>query len=115
MSYDFDDYDELEAQEMAERYGREASEEDIENVRSNMNKMNRGPLAKIWDKVCVLWDAFNSPDTPLSVKALIIGGLIYMVSPIDLIPDFIPIIGLADDAGVLAMIYNQFKQLAAGI
>ena len=112
MSYDYD-YDELEAQEMAENYGREASAEDIENVRENMDKMNRGPLAKIWGKITILWDAFNSPDTPLYVKALIIGGLIYMVSPIDLIPDVIPFFGLTDDAGVLAVIYNQFKRLMA--
>ena len=112
MAYDYD-YDELEAQEMAENYGRDASAEDIENVRENMDKMNRGPLAKIWDKIIILWDAFNSPDTPLYVKALIIGGLIYMVSPIDLIPDVIPFFGLTDDAGVLAVIYNQFKKLMA--
>ena len=115
MSYDFDDYDEYEAREMAEKYGRNATEEDIENVRENMSKMNRGPLAKMWDKITALWDAFNSPETPLSVKALIIGGLIYMVSPLDLIPDVIPILGLTDDAGVLALIYTQFKRLTAGI
>ena len=51
MSYD---YDEDEAQEMAEKYGRNASEEDIENVQENMDKMNRGPLAKIWNKVTTI-------------------------------------------------------------
>lgn len=110
MSYD---YDEQKAQEMAEKYGKEASEEDVENVQANMSKMNRGPLAKIWDKVTTLWDAFKSPNTPASLKAMIIGGLIYMVSPIDLIPDFIPIFGLTDDVGVIGLVFSQFMRLTA--
>lgn len=110
MSYD---YDEQEAQDMAEKYGRNASEEDIENVQENMDKMNRGPLAKIWDKVVTLWEAFKSPNTPKHLKAIIIGGLIYMVSPIDLIPDFIPFFGLTDDVGVIGLVFSQFMRLTA--
>ena len=112
MSYD---YDEDEAQEMAEKYGRNASEEDIENVQENMDKMNRGPLAKIWNKVTTLWEAFKSPNTPTHLKAIIIGGLIYMVSPIDLIPDFIPILGLTDDVGVIGLVFQQFLRLTANV
>ena len=111
MTEKYDDYNKQKAQKMAEKYGQDASEMDVENVRANIGKMKKGPLAKIWDKVIVLWNAFNSPDTPTKTKALIIGGLIYMISPIDLIPDIIPILGLTDDAGVLAMIYNQYMQL----
>lgn len=103
-------YDEQEAQDMAANYGRNASEADIENVQKNMDKMNRGPLAKVWDKVITLWEAFKSPDTPTVQKAMIIGGLIYMVSPIDLIPDVIPILGLTDDVGVIGMVFNQFMK-----
>ncbi len=106
-----DDYDTQKAQGMAEEYGKNASAEDVKNVQKNMGKMNRGPLAKIWDKVTVLWNAFNSSETPSKAKALIIGGLIYMISPIDLVPDIIPILGLTDDATVLAMIYNQYMQI----
>ena len=74
--------------------------------------MNKGPLAKIWDKVTQLWEAFKSPDTPASLKAIIIGGLIYMVSPIDLIPDVIPVAGLLDDAGVIGLVFSQFLRFA---
>ena len=45
---------------------------------------------------------------------MIIGGLIYMVSPIDLIPDFIPFLGLTDDAGVIGLVFSQFVRLTAG-
>ncbi|RDC60574.1 Carbonate dehydratase [Alteripontixanthobacter maritimus] len=49
-------------------------------------------------EVAVLWLAARDPRTPLLAK--IIAGFVaaYALSPIDLIPDFIPIIGLLDDA-----------------
>lgn len=106
-------FDENEAGGMAARMGQNASEEDVKNVEQNMDKMNRGPLAAVWDKVVTLWDAFKDPKTPASLKAIIIGGLIYMVCPVDLISDFIPILGLTDDAGVIAMVFRQFMKLGA--
>lgn len=40
-------------------------------------------------------------DTPAWAKAAIIGALGYFISPIDAIPDVIPVVGYADDLGVL--------------
>jgi uncharacterized membrane protein YkvA (DUF1232 family) len=39
-------------------------------------------------------------DTPLQVKAIIMGALAYFVLPIDMIPDFIATMGFVDDAAV---------------
>ena len=41
------------------------------------------------------------PKVSLLDKAIIIGSLGYLISPLDLIPDYIPVIGLMDDIGVL--------------
>ena len=106
------DYDEAAAADMAARMGKNATEADIENVANKMDSMNKGPLAKVWDKVTQLWEAFKSPETPASLKAIIIGGLIYMVSPVDLIPDVIPVVGLLDDAGVIGLVFSQFLRFA---
>lgn len=41
-------------------------------------------------------------NTPLWVKGIIIAALGYFISPVDAIPDFLPIVGYGDDAGVIA-------------
>lgn len=40
---------------------------------------------------------------------LIVLGLVYFVTPLDFIPDFMPLIGFADDLSVLLAIYNSVK------
>jgi uncharacterized membrane protein YkvA (DUF1232 family) len=40
--------------------------------------------------------------TPVYVKAVLVGAIVYFVVPDDLIPDYIPVIGYADDAAVIA-------------
>jgi uncharacterized membrane protein YkvA (DUF1232 family) len=49
----------------------------------------------------MLWFARRHRDTPLLVKALCIFTVAYALSPIDLIPDFIPILGYVDDVLLL--------------
>jgi uncharacterized membrane protein YkvA (DUF1232 family) len=49
-----------------------------------------------------LFYAIMDSDTPTKAKLIIAGALGYFISPIDLIPDFIPFIGYTDDLAVLA-------------
>ncbi len=44
-----------------------------------------------------LWKLFKHPETPPAAKWVAIAVVAYAVSPIDLIPDFIPVLGLLDD------------------
>ena len=44
-----------------------------------------------------LWRAFLNPRTPLWLKAAMIGAALYLVSPIDLIPEFLLFFGIVDD------------------
>nr|WP_295971423.1 YkvA family protein [uncultured Bacillus sp.] len=52
---------------------------------------------KIKQEIFVLVEAYKHPRTPLLVKLLSITIVAYAFSPIDLIPDFIPILGYLDD------------------
>ena len=50
-----------------------------------------------------LWFATRHPETPMLVMLILWLVVAYALSPIDLIPDFIPIIGLLDDLVILAL------------
>ena len=50
-----------------------------------------------------LWFCYRDPRTPLIAKILAIGVVAYAFSPIDLIPDFIPVLGLLDEAILLPL------------
>jgi len=47
--------------------------------------------------VVAVYFAARNPATPLPVRLLALGVAAYALSPIDLIPDFIPVIGYLDD------------------
>lgn len=51
--------------------------------------------------IVALWFACRSPRTPWYAKAFAVLVVAYAFSPIDLIPDFIPVLGLLDDALLL--------------
>ncbi|QJQ32216.1 DUF1232 domain-containing protein [Sphingomonas lacunae] len=61
----------------------------IDRIRSWAHALKRDTLA--------LWIAARSPDTPFIAKLVAAAVAAYAFSPIDLIPDFIPVIGLLDD------------------
>lgn len=48
-----------------------------------------------------MYYAATDADTPAWAKATIYGALGYFISPVDAIPDVIPVVGYSDDLGVL--------------
>lgn len=51
----------------------------------------------------LLYRLFKDSRVPKTEKALLVGAIVYVISPIDLIPDFIPFIGEVDDAYFVAL------------
>ena len=47
--------------------------------------------------VIALWRLSRHPGAPLGARWVALAVLAYAVSPVDLIPDFIPVLGLIDD------------------
>ena len=47
------------------------------------------------------WGLFRDRRVPILPKALLVLTLVYVVSPLDVIPDFVPVIGEMDDVVVV--------------
>ena len=52
------------------------------------------------------------PDTPSGVRIRLALLLVYLALPIDLIPDFVPVIGYADDAIIVALVLRSATRSA---
>ncbi|MES2026864.1 MAG: YkvA family protein [Pseudomonadota bacterium] len=62
--------------------------------------------------VIVLWFARKHPETPFLAKVVCVVAVVYALSPIDLIPDFIPILGYIDDVLLVpALIWLAVRML----
>jgi len=57
---------------------------------------------EVVEKALTLYLTAQRPETPLWAKMVIYSALAYFVLPTDLIPDFVPLTGYADDLGTLA-------------
>jgi uncharacterized membrane protein YkvA (DUF1232 family) len=67
----------------------------------------------VWERIAILtqliraWISGEYKQVPYRSILMIMVGLVYFLSPVDLIPDFIPGAGFLDDAAVLAFILGQ--------
>jgi uncharacterized membrane protein YkvA (DUF1232 family) len=55
-------------------------------------------------QIIMLWFASRHPQMPLIPKMIGVFAVAYAFSPIDLFPDFIPVLGLLDDAIILPIL-----------
>lgn len=49
---------------------------------------------------------FMARETPLYVKLILGSGLLYILSPYDLIPEWVPVIGVLDDLALAALLIS---------
>lgn len=105
---------EAEAAEQSRKYAGKVSQETVGEMVEKEGKLKGffrhiSVLQKYWKDVCEVfsllkdWMAGRYPVIPWTVVATLVGALLYVLSPLDLIPDFIPVVGFTDDAGVFAV------------
>lgn len=74
-----------------------------------------GPLCAFARKIRLSWelvrDALSGRYTELSKGdlALMVAALGYLVLTVDIVPDFIPVVGLLDDCAVLGWLFTRFR------
>lgn len=85
----------------------------VVNTANEKAEKNQSQLKSIWTQFKLMLEMLNSYRTgdytnaPKRTILFIAVGILYFISPIDLIPDFLFGMGLIDDAAVLAFIAKQ--------
>ena len=85
-------------------YGGKFSKRDFAE---KMSRIAKRAGAKLVYAALILYYTLQSDKVSKKDKAIIIGALGYMISPLDAIPDAIPIAGLTDDLAVLLYVLKK--------
>ena len=77
---------------------------------------NKGALSKVWDDLVSMvrlikaYAAGRYRKVPWRTVSLSIAALLYFISPLDAMPDFLPAFGLVDDAFVVAWVMRGIQK-----
>ena len=76
------------------------------------NVINPAYWHKSWLDVSLAWQLFRDPRVPTYLKGIPVIVALYLLSPLDIIPGFLPVIGQLDDFALLLLGVATFNRLA---
>jgi uncharacterized membrane protein YkvA (DUF1232 family) len=59
----------------------------------------------------MVWGILTHPQAPATSKFMVVLAILYLISPADFVPDFIPVLGWLDDVGVLGLLIGLAYKL----
>lgn len=84
---------------------KQKAEKDANFVKENLfqfiERIGKKLAKGVIDSIKFLYNAMVDPRTPIEAKLIAIAALIYLISPVDIIPDILPGIGFADDVAAI--------------
>ena len=109
------------AEEQLEKGAKNVTEDDLKKVLDKRDEIEEkfkgnGPLGRFVADIKLLFSVVQDyvkgeyREIPYWSIAAIVAALLYVLNPIDLIPDFIPLVGYVDDALVIAACLAMVEQ-----
>jgi uncharacterized membrane protein YkvA (DUF1232 family) len=87
---------------LAEIGGDEGRKKEVEENKKKIFSFRK--LSEDWKyRIESLWKVLESKDLTILDKLVAYGALFYLLTPFDLIPDYIPVVGLLDDFAILGL------------
>jgi uncharacterized membrane protein YkvA (DUF1232 family) len=83
--------------------------------RSDIPPLPRGTsiVTRIAEQVRLVWFLFTENRISAALKALPVIAVVYLVSPLDFVPDIFPLLGWLDDVGIVTFALSLFLNLAS--
>jgi uncharacterized membrane protein YkvA (DUF1232 family) len=69
-------------------------------------------MGTVFAELRLAWRLMREPRVPLVAKALPVLAALYVVSPLDFIPDVLPVLGQMDDLGILILSVKLFLRMS---
>ena len=114
MENDNTNFTEAQAEEILGEYAGKVGADEVKETLGKEDEIKKlfkrvKVLAKYFNDLCEIFELLrdrvtgNYKETPWTTIAALTGALIYVLSPLDLIFDFLPVIGFLDDAVVIGL------------
>jgi len=85
--------------------------EKITNIMSNSAKMSEfADQVRLDIRMVRAYISGEYRELPWRTLIILVAGILYFVTPLDLIPDFIPALGFVDDISVIFWIFKSFSE-----
>ena len=80
--------------------------------------MSRNPLTErmdmfqnLWRRAVLSWHLIRDPEVPVTTKAIPVLTLVYVLSPLDFLPDLVGPLGVIDDIVLIGAAFDLFVRL----
>lgn len=89
---------------------------DTANAAMTIAEKNKFRMKEIWNQLQLLFSIVkdyskgNYTAVPKNTIIAIIAGLLYLIVPLDAVPDFIPFVGYLDDVSVLSFLISRISK-----
>ncbi len=87
---------------------------DLDQISQDVEVVQKqtGLTRSMWQHLRLVVKMFASRDVPLFLKLIPVAAVIYIISPLDFVPDVIPVMGQLDDIGIFLLGMKMFIDLS---